>query len=65
MKIVFILFFIFMLLSTMTSCLMGYARYMSRRTQKPGFFNPPKLQFKHQKQTDNEPLKSSGQSTVL
>ena len=64
-KLVFILFFIFLLLSTMTAMLMGYARYMTRRPQRPGFFNPPKLQFKQQKQTDSEPMKSSGQSTVL
>ena len=63
-KLVFILFFIFLLLSAMTAMLMGYARYMSRRPQGPSFYNPPKLQFK-QKQADSEPIKSSGQSTVL
>ena len=63
-KLVFILFFIFLLLSAMTAMLMGYSRYMTRRPQGPGFFNPPKLQFK-QKQADSEPMKSSGQSTVL
>merc|ERR1712024_382489 len=63
-KLVFILFFIFLLLSAMTAMLMGYSRYMTRRPQGPGFFNPPKLQFK-QKQAESEPMKSSGQSTVL
>ena len=64
-KLVFIVFFIFLLLSAMTAMLMGYSRYMARRPQKPGFFNPPKLQFKQQKQSDSEPMKTSGQSTVL
>ena len=45
-KLVFIVFFIFILLSVLTTGLMSYARYMTRRPPTPGFFNPPKLQFK-------------------
>jgi len=61
-KLVFIVFFIFILLSVLTTGLMSYARYMTRRPPTPGFFNPPKLQFK---QPTSEPMKTSGQSTVL
>jgi len=61
--LVFCVFFVFLLLSVLTAGLMGYARYMARRkTNTPGFFNPPKL-FK--KATSNVPMQSSGQSTVL
>ena len=63
-KLVFIIFFIFLLLSALTSLLMGYARYMTRRPQTPGFFNPPNKAQSQFKQAA-EPLKSSGQSTVL
>ena len=62
-KLVFIIFFIFLLLSALTTMLMGYARYLTRRPQPPGFFNPPKMQSQF-KQTEPV-MKSSGQSTVL
>ena len=34
------------LCAVLTTGLMSYARYMTRRPPTPGFFNPPKLQFK-------------------
>lgn len=38
--LVFMLFFVFILLSIMTLTLMGYARYLSRRKHDVGFYNP-------------------------
>lgn len=49
-QLVFMIFFVFVLISVMTFSLMGYARYLSSRKPKPGFYNPPPMLMRYPRQ---------------
>merc|ERR1712020_526085 len=49
-QLVFMIFFVFILISVMTFSLMGYARYLNRRRPKAGFYNPPPMMMRYSKQ---------------
>merc|ERR1711997_839137 len=54
-QLVFMIFFVFILISMMTFSLMGYARYLSRRKPKSGFYNPPPMLMRYGRQRAYNP----------
>lgn len=46
-RLVLMIFFVFCLISLMTLCLMGYARHLSRRKPKYGFYKPPDMLLRY------------------
>lgn len=54
-QLVFMIFFVFILISVMTFSLMGYARYLNRRKPKSGFYNPPPMLRRYNRQRATNP----------
>lgn len=51
--LVFLIFVSFMIVSSVTLILMGYARYLSRRIPGPGFYNPSPMVSRSYPQKSN------------